>query len=88
MKRMKHTLTPCLWVAILGLIVAVALPAADTRSPKANWVNLKKLVPGENIRIVLSDAKSCRARFQSLSDEAIGIHPMAGARTFTWKSML
>ena len=37
----------------------------------ANWGILKGLTPGDDIRIVLNDKKFYRAKFQSVSDEAI-----------------
>jgi hypothetical protein len=75
-------------VFVLGLMTAVPLHAADPRNGNANWNNLKKLSPGDDIRIVLNDAKSYEAKFQSASDEAITVRLVTGEQTFSRESVL
>jgi hypothetical protein len=53
-----------------------------------NWDNLKRLAPGDDIRIVLNDAKSYRAKFQSASDAAIVVRLVTGEQTFTRENVL
>ena len=58
------------------------------QSSQNNWGNLKRLAPGDEIHIVLNDAKSYRANFQSVSDQAIVVRLATGEQTFTRKNVL
>ena len=88
MKPMKHSHSPGLLLALLVLMTGTPLGAADSRNGSGNWDNLKKLAPGDDIRIVLNDAKSYRAKFQSVSDEAIVVRLVTGEQTFTRENVL
>jgi hypothetical protein len=58
------------------------------QSSQNNWDNLKRLAPGDEIHIVLNDAKSYRGKFHSVSDEAIVVRLVTGEQTFTRENVL
>jgi hypothetical protein len=88
MKPARRTLTIGLSVVLLELMMAVFLYAAESPTTKGNWDNLRKLAPGDNIRIVLNDMKSYPANFQSVSDEAIVLRLETGEQSFARESVL
>lgn len=88
MKPARRTLTIGLSVVLLELMMAASLCAAESTSTKGNWENLRKLAPGDNIRIVLNDMKSYEANFQSVSDEAIVVRLETGEQSFARESVL
>jgi hypothetical protein len=53
-----------------------------------NWDNLKQLAPGQQIRVVLNDAKSYKAGFQSVTDDAIVVRLATGDQTFERQNVL
>jgi hypothetical protein len=53
-----------------------------------NWDNLKQLAPGQQIRLVLNDAKSYRGQFRAVSDEAIMARVATGEQTFERQNVL
>lgn len=71
MKRRANHFALMLKVLILGLTGFALVKAAEPRSTQAKWENLKKLATGQQIQIVLNDAKSYSGQFQSLSDEGL-----------------
>jgi hypothetical protein len=78
MKRVIETLLLLLMVPGLSL----------AQSSQNNWDNLKQLAPGQQIRIVLNDAKSYKAKFQSVTDDAIVVRLATGDQTFPRQSVL
>jgi thiamine pyrophosphate-dependent acetolactate synthase large subunit-like protein len=86
--RLKHFPFLRLWVSITGLMVALPLGTAEPQGNKANWENLKELASGQEIRVVLNDAKSFQGQFQSMSDESLVIGSAAGEQTFNKPSVL
>jgi hypothetical protein len=88
MKPATRTLTIGVLVVLLELMMAVCLCAAESTSTKANWDNLRKLAPGDTIRIVLNDMKSYPANFQSVSDEAIVVRLETGEQSFARERVL
>jgi len=78
MKRVIETLLLLLLVPGLSL----------AQSSQNNWDNLKQLAPGQQIRIVLNDAKSYEAKFQSVTDEGIVVRLATGEQTFPRQSVL
>lgn len=79
MRQRKSVLYLDLVLPLLGLIIAPTLMAAN----KTDWGNLKQLTPGQEIRVVLTDARSYEGKFQSVSDGALIIHSGSGDQTFT-----
>ena len=88
MDRREPWFTIGMTVLMLASIGISAVYAKEAKSPQANWDNLKGLAPGDEIRIVLNDAKSYKAKFQSVSDEAIVVRLVTGEQTFTRESVL
>jgi hypothetical protein len=78
MKRAAFALEFLLLVQALGL----------AESGQHGWDNLKQLAPGQQIRIVLSDARSCTGQFQSLTDAGIVVRLAAGDQAFERQSVL
>ena len=78
MKRVIETLLLLLMVPGFGL----------AQSSQNNWDNLKQLAPGQQIRVVLNDAKSYEAKFQSVTDDAIVVRLATGDQTFPRQSVL
>ena len=78
MKRVIGTLLLLLMVTGFG----------SAQSSQNNWDNLKQLAPGQQIRIVLNDAKSYEAKFQSVTDDAVVVRLATGEQTFPRQSVL
>jgi hypothetical protein len=78
MKRVIETLLLLLMVPGFSL----------AQSSQSNWDNLKQLAPGQQIRIVLNDAKSYEAKFQSVTDDGIVVRLATGDQTFPRQSVL
>jgi hypothetical protein len=71
------------------LLLALMVPGfCLAQSSQNNWDNLKRLAPGQQIRLVLNGAKSYEAKFQSVSDEAIVVRLVTGEQTFTRGNVL
>ena len=81
MDRRRPWFTIGMTVLMLGSIGIRSL-RGGAKSPQANWDNLKGLAPGDDIRIVLNDKKSYKAKFQSVSDEAIVVRLATGEQDF------
>jgi len=88
MLSLKRNLAMGFAIVALGTLPGAWLGAAPPQNGKANWDNLKQLAPGDDIRIVLNDAKSYGAKFQSVSDEALVVRLVTGEQTFTRESVL
>ncbi|MCJ7504443.1 MAG: hypothetical protein MUP80_15495 [Acidobacteriia bacterium] len=69
----------------LMLLVPLLLSAQEARE---SWDNLKKLVPGEGIRIVLKDAKSYRVTFESFDEGGIVVRTATGQQTYARDTVL
>ena len=78
MKRVVETLLFLLLVPGFGL----------AQSSQNNWDNLKQLAPGQQIRIVLNNAKSYTGQFQSVSDAGIVVRSATGGQVFERQSVL
>jgi hypothetical protein len=74
--------------AISLLLLIPRLASAERTPDKANWASLGQLTPGDDIRIVLNDAKSYNARFESVSDGALTVRLATGEQTFTRETVL
>jgi tetratricopeptide (TPR) repeat protein len=76
------------WISVSRLMTGAPLRAAEPPPEKANWDNLKSLAPGEEIQVVLKDAKSYRGRLQAVSDEAITVRLAAGEQSIARQDIL
>jgi hypothetical protein len=71
------------------LLVLLLIPGFGwAQTSQNNWDNLKRLAPGDDIRIVLNDKKSYKAKFQSVSDEAIVVRLATGDQAIERQSVL
>lgn len=62
------------------LLLLPALAVAD--SPQDPWDRLKRLIPGQQIRIVLNDAQSYVGQFESFNEAGIAVRLPDGDRSF------
>jgi hypothetical protein len=85
---MGKTHRSALLVALALLMTGVPFRAADNRNAVSNWDNLQQLAPGDNLRIVLNDAKSYKAKLESVNDNAIVVRLPSGEQTFPRESVL
>jgi hypothetical protein len=71
------------------LLLLLLVPGLSlAQSSQNNWDNLKQLAPGEQIRIVLNDAKSYSGQFQSVSDDGIVLRLGKDTQTFERQTVL
>jgi hypothetical protein len=71
------------------LVFLLLVPAfALAQSAKDSWDNLKQLASGQQIQIVLNDAKSYSGQFQSVSDDGIVLRLGKDSQTFKRQSVL
>ncbi len=87
MSQTKSILKLGLAISVLGLMASVPLGAAQKPSKKANWDNLKQLLPGEPIRVTLKDGQTYQGKLQMVSDEAIAVHLVTDERSFSRESV-
>ena len=72
-----------------ALLLSLLLPGLDfAQSSQSDWDDLKQLAAGQQIRIVLNDAKSYNAAFQSVTGDAIVVRLANGDQTFERQSVL
>ncbi len=88
MSQLKRTLCFGIAVSILGLIMGVQLGAAKPRPEKANWDNLKQLLPGEEVKVVLKDGKPHRGLLQTVTDEDLVLRQATGDQKFARQNIL
>ncbi len=88
MTRLQRTLCFGIAVSILGLTTGVRLGTARPRPEKANWDNVKQLLPGEEVKVVLKDAKPHRGLLQTVTDEDLVIRLAAGDQKFARQDVL
>ncbi len=88
MSRIKHTLYLILMILALGLMTGVPLGAADPQGEKGKWDNVKKLNPGQEIKVVMNDAKAYRGRLENVSDEGMRVSLATGNATFLRQDIL
>jgi hypothetical protein len=69
-------------------MTGVPIRAADNRNAVGNWDNLQQLAPGDNLRIVLNDAKSYKAKLESVNGNAIVVRLASGEQTFPREAVL
>ena len=87
MNQLKCTLSIGL-VAVAILLTGTRLKAADHKTDLSKWENLKQLTPGQQIKVVLNDAKAYQGGFETVSDEAVGVLLPTGHVDFTRQDIL
>ncbi len=86
-RHMKRILFLSLTTLLMQLMAIVPLGAAPLPD-NANWNNLKQLAPGDEIKIVLTNMKSYKGKFQNVSDEAIVVRLGKRGQTFARQNVL
>lgn len=75
-------------LVLAGSMTAITLDAAGTGLVMERWNNIKQLSPGQELRVVLNDAKSFQGRFQGVSEDALVLRLAAGEQTFNRQDVL
>jgi len=75
-------------LSTFGARTVVPLRAADRQAANASWDNLKTLRPGQEIRVVLKDAKSYQGELQSLSNDGVTLRQAAGEQMLARQDIL
>jgi small nuclear ribonucleoprotein (snRNP)-like protein len=88
MNRRKHFLAIGMTVLMLGFIGIGSVNAAEPKSAQANWESLKQLASGQEVQVVLNDAKSYRGQLQSVGDDALVLRLATGEQTFERQNVL
>jgi hypothetical protein len=88
MSQLKRTLCFGIVVSILGLMMGIQLGAARPRPEKANWDNVKQLLPGDEVKVVLKDAKPRRGLLQTVTDGDLVLRLATGDQTFARQNIL
>jgi hypothetical protein len=88
MNRRKHFFAIGMTVLMLGFIGIASVNGAEPKSTQANWESLKQLAPGQEVRVVLNDAKSYGGQFQSVSDDGIVLRLGKDSQTFERQNVL
>ncbi len=60
----------------------------DSEGRSSSWDNLKSLTPGQEIRVVMNNAKSYQGEFESLTDGGITLRLAAGEQTLARNDIL
>jgi hypothetical protein len=88
MTKATRVLFLALALSTFAARTALPLRAADPLPANASWDNLRTLRPGQEIRVVLNDAKSYQGELQSLSDGGITLRQAAGEQTLARQDVL
>jgi hypothetical protein len=75
-------------LSALGARTVVPLQGEDRQAANASWDNLKTLRPGQQIRVVLNDAKSYQGELQSLNDDGITLRQASGEQMLARRDIL
>jgi len=75
-------------IVCLALMASAAVKASGPAKETANWANLNPLSAGQEIRVVLNDAKSYQGRFESVSQDTLILRLEAGEQSFERKTVL
>ena len=88
MNRRRHSFAIGMMVLMLGFIEAAVVSAAGPIPTQANWDSLKQLAPGQQVQVVLNDAKSYGGQFQSVSDDGFVVRLGKDNQTFERQNVL
>jgi len=88
MNRRKIVGLLTILIVWMGLMASVGVKGAEPVKEVANWVNLKQLSVGQEIQVVLNDAKSYRGEFDGLSQDTLILRQQTGEHSFDRKSVL
>jgi hypothetical protein len=88
MNKTARVLFLALALSAIGAATRLPLAAADPQAANPGWDNLKTLTQGQEIRVVLKDAKSYQGEFQASSDDGITLRQSGGDQTVTRHDIL
>ncbi len=88
MSQFKRLLSLGLMLSVIGILPTVTFAVNGTQPGVAEWDNLKSLVEGQEIKVVLKNVKSYRGQLLSVSGEAIRVALPTGPVTFTRDEIL
>jgi small nuclear ribonucleoprotein (snRNP)-like protein len=88
MNPRRHWFAIGMTVLILVFIGIASVNGAESKSTQANWENLKQLAPGQEVQVVLNDAKSYRGQLQTVGDDALVLRLAMGEQTFARQNVL
>jgi hypothetical protein len=88
MNKRARVLFLALALSAIGAATRLPLQAADPQAANPGWDNLKTLTQGQEIRVVLKDAKSYQGEFQSSSDDEITLRQPGGGQTLARQDIL
>jgi hypothetical protein len=87
MRNLQRTYWVGLFLSLAILAPASALAAGPKREV-AKWDNLQRLSPGDDIRVVLNDKKSYRAKFQQATEDRLTVRLATGEQSFAKEDIL
>lgn len=82
---------PAVYLVVALLAASFGSGAAsgqDSNGRLSNWNNLESITPGQEIRVVLNNAKSYQGVFRSFTDGGITLRQAAGEQTLPRKDIL
>jgi small nuclear ribonucleoprotein (snRNP)-like protein len=86
-ETLRRTSWSLKWVvAVLLLLMVPGFGLAQ--SSQNNWDNLKQLASGQQVQVVLNDAKSYRGQLQTVGDDALMLRLATGEQTFERQNVL
>jgi hypothetical protein len=85
---MKSARTPSAATSLVLALLAPFFSAGVANGQSSSWDSLKSLRPGQEIRVVMNNLKSCRGRFKSVSDDGITLRVAAGDQTLERKEVI
>ena len=88
MNLRRHWFAIGMTVLTLVFIGIASVNGAEPKSTQANWESLKQLAPGQEVQVVLNDAKSYSGQFQSVSDDGIVLRLGKDSQTFERQNVL
>jgi len=84
-----HSSTGFLVLALLAACFSAGTAnGGDSKGRSSRWDNLKSLMPGQEIRVVMNNVKSYQGEFRSLGDDGITLRQAAGEQTLARKDVL
>jgi hypothetical protein len=86
--KLLRTLSGFLVLALLGVGFGSGVASGKgSKGRLTSWDNLKSLTQGQEIRVEMSNDKTYKGEFESLSDEGITLRQPAGEETLARKDI-
>ncbi len=88
MNKKMRVLFLALALSTFAAAAQLSLRAANPQAANPTWDNLQTLSPGQEIRVVLNNARSYQGEFQSVSDKGITLRQPGGDQTLPRQDVL